>query len=128
MLSIFTFSILAYKISAWINSWLKNLVESRILRFDSTTRFCQRKIDPTPNPDSDYLGTNDLNSRPRLPRPLLLRPLCRSEREGQQVARTGSLVMVAAHRAVGPSGRQNKGTSGAVQEGLLSNFGGEEDD
>jgi hypothetical protein len=55
MLSIFTFSILAYKISAWINSWLKNLVESRILRFDSTTRFCRRKIDPTPNPDSDYL-------------------------------------------------------------------------
>jgi hypothetical protein len=56
MLSIFTFSILSYKFFAWINSWLKNLVESRILRFDSMNRFCQRKIDPTPNPDSDYLG------------------------------------------------------------------------
>jgi hypothetical protein len=59
ILSIFTFSILLlpYKISTWINSWLRNLVESEILRLDTMTRFCRRKIDLTPNLDSDYLGT-----------------------------------------------------------------------
>jgi hypothetical protein len=51
----FHLSILAYKISALINSCLENRVESSILWFDSMTRFCRRKIDPTPNPDSDYL-------------------------------------------------------------------------
>jgi hypothetical protein len=32
----------------------ENLVKSGILRLDTTTRFYQRKIDLTLNPDSDY--------------------------------------------------------------------------